>query len=161
MTKSGALLVSLFSRTMEILPQESRCWIAPIAHQAAETVIETLVARKKNFAFSERSPAKKIQSGDWLCFYAARIGIVGHCQVNSSPERKALDGVDPKYCWVITLDNVRAYLDEPLVLNDGVRDRLDALRSFKEPHKWAGFVQVAHSITLHDFRILTRQDRAE
>ncbi len=139
---------------------EAAYWMTPVASdekQAAEDVIKTLVGQQKIYAFGERTPGRKhLKAGDYICFYATGIGVVGHAKVTSAPEKKPHPSVrhPERYPWVFRLDNAKLYLEKPTIIDAELRTRLDAFRG-RDPNKsWAWFVQATRSVTENDFKIL-------
>lgn len=136
-------------------------WLAPVRsnnEQTAEEVIQNLVGDEKIYAFGERTPGRRqLKPGDWICFYAAGRGVVAHARVKTFPEKKFHPKLrEPeKYPWVFSLHKVKLYLDEPVVINSDLRNRLDAFRGRDPSKSWAWFVQATRRITEHDFKLLT------
>lgn len=154
------------------LPEETRdkkeiskveaYWLAPVrsnSERTAEEVIQTLVGDEKIYAFGERTPGRKqLKPGDWICFYASGKGVVAHARVKKYPEKKSHSKLrEPeKYPWVFSLDEVKLYLDKPLVINSDLRNQLDAFQDRDPSKSWSWFVQTTRRITEHDFKLLTR-----
>lgn len=146
-------------------PTEGRVayWLTPVASGkllAAQEVIHTLVGQERIYALGERTPSRsQLKPGDWISFYASGKGVIGHARLISAPEKKPHHRASKftRYPWLVQLDNVQLYLDEPIAIDDALRRRLDAFRD-REPNKpWSWLVQTTRKITEHDFAILTRR----
>lgn len=137
-------------------------WLTPVKSnedQTAEEVIQTLVGKEKIYAFGERTPGRKhIKQGDWICFYATTKGVVAHAKVRNSPEKNPHPKVrnSKQYPWVFQLEDVKLYLDNPIVIDAELRSRLDAFQGRDLTRGWAWFVQATRRLTRHDFNLLTR-----
>lgn len=142
---------------------EAAYWLTSVKstkEETAEECIQKLVGREQIYAFGERTPGRKhLKPGDWICFYESGKGVVAHAIITTSPEKKPHPKVrqSHQYPWVFHLDRSKLYLDDPTVINAGLRSRLDAFEGRDPEGPWAWFVQATRSITHHDFRILTRQ----
>lgn len=143
--------------------QKDAFWLTPVAsdeEQTGEEVIQALVGNEKIYAFGERTPGRKhIQPDDWICFYASGKGVVGHARITSVPKKEPHPKVrhSEKYPWVFHLDNPELYLEDPVVIDGGLRSRLEAFEDREPDKSWAWFVQSTRKISEHDFRVLTRQ----
>jgi len=121
-------------------------------------VIQTLVGQEKVYAFGERTPGRKhIKVGDWICFFATGVGVVGHARVASIPERKGHPKLrnPEKYPWVFKVDKTALYLKNPVVIDAATRGRLSVFRGRDPNRPWAWFVQATRKVTEQDFRVLT------
>lgn len=138
-------------------------WLAPVKshpEETAEECIQSLVGQEKIYAFGERTAGRKrIKPGDWICFYATQNGVVAHARVATLPHRERHPRVrqPENYPWVFRLDKERIYMDNPVVIDPDLRERLDAFRDKDRAAPWAWFVQWTKEISEHDFAILTRQ----
>ncbi|OPX21479.1 MAG: hypothetical protein B1H03_06555 [Planctomycetales bacterium 4484_113] len=145
---------------------EPAYWLAPVKSgedETAEECIADVVGEAKVYAIGDRTPGRRhIKRGDRMCFYATGKGVVAHATVVSAPERQRHPRIrEPEnYPWVIRLDGPTLYLDEPVVIDGALRAQLDAFRGRDPAKPWAWFVQGMNRVTEHDFRILTRQERA-
>jgi hypothetical protein len=146
------------------LESESAYWITSVKatpEETAEECIHTLVGQERIYAFGPKTPGRKsIKPGDWICFYASGgIGVVAHAQVASIPKNKPHPRVrqSDKFPWVFRLRSATLYLDEPTVIDATLRTQLDAFAEKDPDSPWAWFVQSTHTLTQHDFHILTRQ----
>ena len=131
----------------------------PSEDMPAEEVVKTLVGRERIYALGERTPHRReVRPGDWICFYAARKGVVAHARVASIPERKQHPAVlEPlSFPWVFGLSDVRLYTEHPVVLDAQLRARLDMFGGRPPCRHWHWLVQGTRLVTEHDFRILTR-----
>lgn len=145
------------------LSEVSAYWMTPVAsdeNRTAEETIQTLVGKSHIYAFGDRTPGRlRLKSGDWICFYAARNGVVAHAQVSSAPEKKKhKDILNPDiFPWVFGLKNEKLYLDNPVIIDADTRALLDKFKG-RDPSKgWAWFVQTTRLISENDFKVLTRQ----
>ena len=142
---------------------ETVYWLAPVKshpEETAEACIQSLVGQEKIYAFGERTAGRRrIKPGDWICFYATQNGVIAHARVATLPQRESHPKVrqSEKYPWVFRLDKAGLYIDDPVVINPELRERLEAFRDKDPAAPWAWFVQWTKEITEHDFGILTRQ----
>jgi len=148
----------------EIMKKGSVCyWITPVKGEnntSAEEVIKRLVGEEGIYAFGERTPGRKeIKPGDWICFYAAGVGVVAHARVKSKPKRKPHKKIQhpERYPWTFELEETKLYAKDPVILDVNLRRKLDAFKN-RDPEKyWAWFVQATRKVSKHDFMVLTRQ----
>ena len=158
------------SSSQDIVPRgerpaarEGTYWLTSVkadSEQTAEDVISTLVGTHGMYAFGERTPGRsQVQPGDWICFYAAGKGIVAHAQVVSAPEKMVHPSVrhPDQYPWVLRVEHVHLYVEEPVVLDAALRRQLEAFHHRDEEKSWAWFVQATHRVTAHDFTVLTQR----
>lgn len=140
---------------------EAAYWITPVASDeeaTSEEVIYKLVGQEQIYAFGDRTPGRKhLEPGDWMCFYASGKGVVAHAQIISEPAMKPHPKVrhPDKYPWTFKLTNPELYLDEPIVIDAALRDKLDAFEGRDPSKSWSWFVQVTRKISRDDFEILT------
>jgi len=146
--------------------EETNYWLTPVKsfpEESAQEGIQRLVGQGRMYAFGDRTPGRKsIKPGDWICFYASGgVGVVAHAQVASFPREESHPGVrlPERYPWVFDLKDPELYLDDPTVVDADLRARLDVFEETDPGAQWAWFVQTTRSISRHDFRVLTRQDR--
>jgi hypothetical protein len=138
-------------------------WLTPVKadeEATAEETIRTLVGKEEVYAFGDRTPGRKdLKPGDWICFYATSKGVVGHAKVASRPDKKMLSTKvrhPDKYPWQFQLSDVRLYLENPIVIDDELRSRLEYFRGRDLSKPWAWFVQATRRIGKNDFDILTQ-----
>lgn len=144
--------------------ESARYWITPVKDTPVESAVEcigNLVGREHIYAFGETIPARKrIKPGDWICFYATRKGVVGYARVASLPrweEHPAI--IHPGYYpWVIDLDRQVLFLDNPTVIDEDLRERMDEFADKPQNHNWGWLVLTIRDISKHDFRLLIRQE---
>lgn len=142
---------------------EPAFWLTPIRSDAEETAeegVRKLVAQEGIYAFGERTPGRKhLKPGDWICFYASGTGVVAHARVASKPKNEP----HPKlrnpdlYPWTFKVDSVKLYLDDPVVIDIEMRERLKYFEGRDLSRPWAWFVQGTRRLGEADFRLLTRQ----
>ena len=149
--------------TDDINSGEETYWLTPVKSdedETAEQCIQRLVGQENIYAISERTPGRKeIKSGDWICFYANTKGIIAHAKVISNPEQKKHKEIrnSDKYSFVFNLKETGLYIDDPVIIDAGIRTSLDAFQGKDPIKRWAWFVQCTHKISKHDFSILTRK----
>lgn len=136
-------------------------WLTPVQSdglRAAEDLIRTLVGREGIFAFGERTSARdSLRPGDFICFYASRKGIVAHARAAKAPERKPHNSISyERHPWLVELEDPELYIDNPVIIDEPIRKRLDAFRGRKPNTYWSWFVQMTRRISSHDFLVLTR-----
>jgi hypothetical protein len=138
-------------------------WLTPVKsddEMTAEECVKLLVGQDRIYAWGERTPGRKrLKPGDLMCFYATGKGVIGHARVASAPERLRHPSVrhPDEYPWVFRVDSVSLYLDSPVVVDAGLRGRLDAFKNKSPSAHWAWFVQATHPVSAADFRVLTKQ----
>lgn len=100
-----------------------------------------------------------MKPSDWMCFYASGKGVVGYCQIKSAPLLKPHPKVHPpeRYPYTFDVENVKLFLEKPVVINSDLRSKLDAFKGLDPQRPWGFFVVSSHRITKHDFMIITRQ----
>lgn len=126
----------------------------------AEDSIKLLVGQDHVYAFGDGNPGRKlIKPDDWICFYAAGKGIIAHAKVASQPEKKQHKNLrhPEKYPWTFRLHDEALYINKPVVISAEVRSNLDAFQGRDLNTPWAWFVQATHTLSQHDFCLLTRQ----
>jgi hypothetical protein len=133
---------------VEVKKDDNNYWLAPVKADdewTAEEFVQNLVGKEKIFAFGERTPGRKhMKAGDWICFYAAANGVVAHARLKTPPERKPDKRVkEPEnYPWLITFDEVKLYIDNPVVIDSGLRSKLDAFSDKSPIHRGHGLCRV-------------------
>lgn len=141
---------------------EPAYWLSPVKsdkQETAEDVVQKLVGEEAIYAYGERTPGRKrLNPGDWICFYATGTGVIAHARVASKPEKRVHPKVRnaEKYPWVFRLDEVKLYLREPVVLDAAVRARLEAFQGRDPVKSWSWFVQATRRVSRSDFETLTR-----
>ncbi|MGD1713454.1 hypothetical protein [Dapis sp. BLCC M172] len=145
-----------------ISEDEVTYWLTPVAaneKRFASEQIKFLVAEEQIYAFGYKTPGRKsIKSGDNICFYASSKGIVAHALVKTKPEKLNHPKIfnSDKYPWVFELEKPCLYLDTPVVLDEDLRNKLDAFLGREDRSNWSWFVQATRKISANDFRVLTR-----
>jgi len=143
----------------------ARYMITPVKSDedhSAEEVVRNLVGKEHIYAFGERTPGRReLKSGDWVCFYATTVGVVGHARVASTPTRRPHPSLrhPERYPWVFELTDVEVYAETPVVVDAQLRSRLEIFRDRNPDKHWAWFVQATRWVTEHDFRILTAREK--
>lgn len=143
--------------------EETTYWLTPVRSdeiETAEQVIQSLVGNEHIYAFGDRTPGRKhMKPGDWICFCATTTGIVAHAQITSSPDKRTHPKVRhaEQYPWLVRLGSTNTYLDNPVVIDAGLRAELDAFEG-RDPNTsyWSWFVQATRQVSQHDFQVLTR-----
>ncbi len=137
--------------------------LAPVRGEVGETAAEVIgrvVGRGQVYAFGENTPGRKhLKPGDWMCFYATGTGVVAHARVASAPQKERHPSIrhPEDYPWVFHLKEVHLYLENPVIIDRTLRERLDAFQGRDLSKNWAWFVQATRRLTRHDFELLTRQ----
>jgi hypothetical protein len=137
-------------------------WIAPVAgteETSPVDVITTLIGENGIFGLSTNAGGKKqIGKGDWIAFYAARIGIVAHAQVAEQP--RPGEPSSPVDCQFFPtqfrVTKAKVYGKNPVILDENKRRSLDAFVGKDAISRWAWFVQGMHRISPLDFGRITR-----
>lgn len=142
-------------------------WLTAVTddeQQTAVEVIQSLVGQEHVYAFGDRTPGRKhIKPGDWICFYATGTGVVGHALVASAPEHKPhpKQRSPEKYPWAFRVEEVKLYLEQPVVIDSSLRSNLDVFQGRDSSSPWAWFVQATRKVSEHDFAILTGQQESK
>jgi hypothetical protein len=138
-------------------------WLTPVAKEGPRTpleVVRRLVVEQQVFAIGEVADKKsQLQPGDRICFYATRcVGVVADARVASRPSfTQNGDRTDHgTFPYVFDLDEVRAYLDRPILIDRELRGRLDAFAGRDPDGPFAFFVMGLHRVSERDFGLLTR-----
>jgi hypothetical protein len=142
--------------------REAKYWLAPVAGGDGRTpkeVVSLLVGKRHVWAFGDKQSARRmVKTGDWICFYASAVGVVGHARVASDPEYKKDKRLwDPDtYCWPFEIAEPRLYLNNPVVIDVTLRRQLDAFKGKNLEAPWGWFVVTTSKLTVDDFRRLTQ-----
>lgn len=142
---------------------EGDFWITPVSstrEQMAETIIQKLVGERKAYAFGWKAHGRKsLKVGDWICFYIAKRGIVGHAKVISPPQETIHDWIPhaERFPWVFNLEDVQLYLPHPIRLELTTRKQLEAFKGRENEENFGWFVQSTHRISQNDYAVLTGQ----
>lgn len=120
--------------------------------------VRSLVMENGIYAFSEATPQKNLKPGDLICFYASGIGVIAHARVKTRPKREPNPSVRnaDKYPFTFEVEDVKFYPENPVVIDSGLRQRLDTFKGLDAAKHWGWFVTPTRRITEHDFKILTR-----
>jgi hypothetical protein len=136
------------------------CFLAPVSDTASERALERvrrLVGEAQVWGFGPKLAARKyMRPGDRICFYATGTGVVASAVIAEAP-RNSHDGRigDPiRFPWVASLRDVRMF-ERPVLLTRDLRKELDAFSARDPDELWSWFVQFAHSVSAHDFLMLT------
>ena len=142
--------------------KEPRFWLSPFSGdeiKSGEDRIRDLLVERSVYRLGPRTTGRKsIRAGDWICFYLSGKGIIAHARVASAPENKSdQDLMSRFYPLVFKVDSVSLYTHAPIVLNWATRSQLDAFNASKPGQVWGWFVTGTHSITRHDFDLITHK----
>ena len=147
---------------------ETQYWITsvrPDEHRTDEESIRNSVGREREWGLGgAKAPGRKsMKPGDWICFYATKLGVVAHARIASSPRQTSHPAMrDPTEGeWRFCLDSVKLYLDRPVVIDDALRDRLEAFQGRDPSPNWGWFVHGSRRVTRHDFHVLSGQALGE
>ncbi len=127
--------------------------------ESAEEMVCRLL-RENIWAFRENTPLRdRVNPGDWICFYAAGNGVIGHGRVRIPPGEDPETGEKARNMdlssYPLALDSVQLYPDEPTVIDVDMRKRLDAFEGRDPSTAWGWFVHTLRRISRHDFSLLT------
>jgi hypothetical protein len=134
-----------------------RFWLTPLSGDEVRSGEETLrsLLDRGIYGIGRRTPGRKsIKPRDLICFYLVGKGIVAHARVASRPERRP-DLTSAFYPLVLRVDDVHLYFDSPVLLNHIRLVQLDAFERRGPIRNWGWFVTATHSVTEHDFEVLT------
>jgi len=145
---------------------ETSYWLAPVSGKGdmgPKKVIYQHVGKDQIFGYGKSTPGRKdLSPGDQIAFYASGEGVVGHAEVSSRPERKEtpsnyLPVPDAEeYPYIFDLCNPSLYADNPVVIDQSLRRKLDAFENSDPSAAWGWFVVSTSKVTEHDFKVLTR-----
>lgn len=134
-------------------------WIIPTDAAYDEGTVKffrKIVSEMNVFGFRSTRVGKGLKGGDRLCFYAGPKGIIADARA-ASPISYDPKLISSLYPYVFRIENVSLYLENPIKMDSSIRRVLDAFRGKDAEGQWAWFVQTAHKISEHDFRILTNR----
>ena len=97
---------------------------------------------------------RNVQANDKVCFYLASLGVSACATVKTGP---ILDPsvISDSYPWVVQLSEPRLFLKTPVGITEGlIRNSMHFLEEIPSA-RWSWFVEIAHKITEHDFKLLT------
>lgn len=97
----------------------------------------------------------RVEPGDRVCFYAARVGVIADARVASEPHREADPRVtyDGMFPMVIDLDEVYSHAP-PVVIDFELGERLDAFAGRTPSPYWSWFVRTMRTVSENDFNLL-------
>jgi hypothetical protein len=140
---------------------EPNYYLLPAADEEDRSAIQVLreLLGKGIWGLGRRSRFREaFRSGDRICFYAARVGVVAECTAVSPavfrPEH------DEAFPYVLELKDVR-WLDRPVALTSEVRRQLSAFKDKELSKSWAWFVFGTARLTREDFELLTGRAKPE
>ena len=99
---------------------------------------------------------KYLRTGDRLCIYRTRIGVVAEAEIATPAEYKALKvAPDPaRFPWAARIKEGRSFFDRPVKIDSSLRARIDAFAGKDPSASGAWFVQSSRLLTEHDFQVL-------
>ena len=136
-------------------------WMTPVSadgRRSAEETIKFLVVKNREYAFSDRTPGRKyIKKGDRICFYASGNGVVADARLSSELEKKVNPNLTnpDDYPWTFELDKIKSYFDNPIIITEELRKKMDQFKGRDMKKAWSWFVFGTKSISEHDFNLLT------
>ena len=150
-----------------VTDEDSNYWLAPVSSKggmSSEEVIRHLIGKKQVYGFGKRTPGRKeLSPGDQMAFYASGQGVVAHAEVTARPEKKEnpeehLGTPDAEeYPYIFGLRDPKLYLDDPVAIDESVRESLDAFEGRDLSKPWSWFVMSTGKVSEHDFEVLTRR----
>jgi hypothetical protein len=122
-------------------------------------VVRRLLVDNGIYAFSKSTPVRNVNPGDQICFYASGVGVIAHARVKTRPERQINPIVRDakKYPYTFQLEDAKFYPNNPVVIDVGLRQKLDAFKESDPTKHWGWFVTPTRRVTEHDYKLLTRQ----
>lgn len=141
--------------------REGDFWITPVkstSSDTAEAIIQKLVGERNAYALGWRAHGRKsLKAGDWICFYIAKKGVVGHARVKSPPQERIHNWIThpERYPWVFDLECVQLYLDRPTRFDHTTRKKLEAFEGRENEDNVGWFVQSTRRISRNDYYVLT------
>lgn len=144
-------------------------WIATVTPDygtTPEEFLELVVAKRHVFGITDKGPALgTVRTGDSICFYLPRKGVVGHARVGSLVDNDGSSGIRDarRFGQVLRLEDLRLHLDRPVAPDPETELRLRRAPSGVGRHAQTlveisreGFV----AMTLTDARAEPRSDSA-
>ena len=129
--------------------------VSDLGEVPAQQVITTLL-KSGWYVLSERGSAR-LGPGDEICLYQKGVGIVSRAILASERQTNRLSYPFEQFRWAFRIRDYKMFLDKPIVISHDLRAILEAF-SGKSLTRWAWFVQSAHSVSEHDFNLLTNHD---
>lgn len=135
-------------------------WLLPVAaddEESAEEIIQRLVEQGKVWAGRR---VKALKPGDHVCFYASGNGVVARATVRTPPEltlHPIAAPVEPS--WVFDLKDVVVDLENPVVIDEQLRAKLNAFQKIDPNKAWSWIVMGTRHVDQHDFEVLTGKCR--
>jgi hypothetical protein len=126
--------------------------VSDLGDVPAQQVISTLL-KSGWYVLSERGSAR-LGPGDEICVYQKGVGIVSRAVLASERQTNRLSYPFEQFPWAYRIRDYEIFIDKPIVISLHLRTTLDAFYG-KNPSRWAWFVQSAHSVSEHDFKLLT------
>jgi len=142
-------------------------WIVPAGVRkdigmTAEDVLRAWLG-KGMWGMHESTPGRKhLKAGDWICFYAAKAGVVAAAEVAASADQL----LSPTECptqaksgqpfYRVPLQNVR-WMPATAPLDESLRGHLDAFTGRPPSAPWGWFIQTTSRLSKRDFDLLTAE----
>lgn len=144
-------------------PKYIRTSVKADKDETAEEEVRRLVVEENIWAFHENTKLRKrIKPGDYICFYASKLGIIAHARVKTAPKYMPNHPKirhSKEYPWVCELEDVKYYPNNPVNVKE-ILPKLE-MASNEDPvvlnKKWGIYFQGTTTLTEHDFKLLTRQ----
>ena len=112
------------------------------------------------WGMGESTPGRKhLQAGDYVCFYAAGLGIVATATIEDEATTLLQDddipgGPQDHPLYRVPLRDI-AWLSPPVVIDEALRAGLDAYKGKSNKAAWGWLVQTTREVSPHDFAALT------
>jgi Type I restriction enzyme R protein N terminus (HSDR_N) len=145
---------------------EPSYWIIPAGAREGISAAEYLHMwlPRGYWGFRKRTPGRRvIRDGDYLCFYASKDGqILAFAEVSGTLDQLVSESEWPEPnprtepVYKVPIVNL-IWLEEPVTLDAGLRNRLDVFADKGPNPPWSWLVQTTHRITPADFKRLTGQ----
>jgi uncharacterized protein with ParB-like and HNH nuclease domain len=130
-------------------------WIIFIDEEKAREIVNGPIKNRKIFAFREEDAGKTIiKPRDSACFYVSGKGVVAHADIETYAQKSLMEDTG-SYLWVCNLKDPKVYFENPIILDKGLREKMDAFKSTKNINNWGWFVSKNHTINEHDFKLMT------
>ncbi len=142
--------------------QEGKYAITPFKgteDEQPQELARRLMVQNKLWAFPKRAKnIEKLRPGDYVCIFAAGIGVIAHARIKTKPEynpnHQKVRNSD-EFPWIVQLEDVHFYPDQPVVVKD-ILSELDMAKVLTNQREWGVLVRGFKFITEHDFKLLTR-----
>jgi hypothetical protein len=140
------------------------CGKAPDGEKPVETLRRWL--DKRMWGFNKSTAGRKhLQAGDYVCFYAAKVGVVATARIAGPADTILTQAEWPEptpmdhEVYKVPLKDI-LWLPQPRPLTKAVRAKLDVFKEHGLDVNPGFLVQTTRKLTPHDFEVLAKSDVA-